>query len=252
MEELENSILSFKSVTLKELDSVELQNRVDTKYILTKAQLVELLQGIRAEQRILEINSSRIFNYQTIYFDTKDFQFYKDHHNGCVNRVKVRSREYLDSHLCFYEIKRKLFGTRTDKQRLRINEIYHEIPLKDYHLIQYKRLAGKPIEKKISNYFKRITLTNINFNERITIDFDIRFDNGSRQVELANLVVVEVKQSKSNVLSNTIQALKNMHVHDSSFSKYAIGVSLLEPSIKHNNFKPLLLQINKIKQNAGR
>jgi hypothetical protein len=240
----------FESVTLKQLDSVKLQNRMDTKYILSKAQLVLLLEGIKEEQFVLEIDNTRVFNYKTIYFDTPDFQFYKDHHNGCVNRIKVRSREYVESNLSFYEIKRKLFGIRTDKQRKIIPAIYHEVPLEDYNLIQYKRLNNKPIEKKLTNDFKRITLTNKKFTERITIDLEIGFDNGKKQIQLSELVVIEVKQGKADVFSNTIQMLKKLRVHESSFSKYVIGVSLLEENIKHNNFKPILLKLNKIENHA--
>jgi hypothetical protein len=240
----------FESVTLKQLDSVKLQNRMDTKYILSKAQLALLLEGIKEEQFVLEIDNTRVFNYKTIYFDTPDFQFYKDHHNGCVNRVKVRSREYVESNLSFYEIKRKLFGTRTDKQRKIIPAIYQEVPLADYNLIQYKRLNNKPIEKKLTNHFKRITLTNKKFTERITIDLEIGFDNGKKQIQLSELVVIEVKQGKADVFSNTIQMLKKLRVHESSFSKYVIGVSLLEENIKHNNFKPILLKLNKIENHA--
>ena len=240
----------FESVTLKQLDSVKLQNRMDTKYILSKAQLALLLEGIKEEQFVLEIDNTRVFNYKTIYFDTPDFQFYKDHHNGCVNRIKVRSREYVESNLSFYEIKRKLFGIRTDKQRKIIPAIYHEVPLEDYNLIQYKRLNNKPIEKKLTNDFKRITLTNKKFTERITIDLEIGFDNGKKQIQLSELVVIEVKQGKADVFSNTIQMLKKLRVHESSFSKYVIGVSLLEENIKHNNFKPILLKLNKIENHA--
>jgi hypothetical protein len=223
---------------------------MDTKYILSKAQLVLLLEGIKEEQFVLEIDNTRVFNYKTIYFDTPDFQFYKDHHNGCVNRIKVRSREYVESNLSFYEIKRKLFGIRTDKQRKIIPAIYHEVPLEDYNLIQYKRLNNKPIEKKLTNHFKRITLTNKKFTERITIDLEIGFDNGKKQIQLSELVVIEVKQGKADVFSNTIQMLKKLRVHESSFSKYVIGVSLLEENIKHNNFKPILLKLNKIENHA--
>jgi hypothetical protein len=240
----------FESVTLKQLDSVKLQNRMDTKYILSKAQLVLLLEGIKDDQFVLEIDNNRVFNYKTIYFDTPDFQFYRDHHNGCMNRIKVRSREYVESKLSFYEIKRKLFGTRTDKQRKIIPAIYDEVPLADYNLIQYKRLNNKPIEKKLSNNFKRITLTNKKFTERITIDLEIEFDNGKKQIHLPELVVIEVKQGKTDVFSNTIQMLKKLRVHESSFSKYVIGVSLLEENIKHNNFKPILLKLNKIENYA--
>ncbi|KXK43000.1 MAG: VTC domain protein [Bacteroidetes bacterium OLB11] len=176
-DKIQECIQSFESVSLKQLDSVQLQNRIDTKYILTKAELLQLLEGIKEEQFVLEIDNVRIFNYQTIYFDTANYQFYKDHHNGCVNRVKVRSREYIESNLCFYEIKRKLYGTRTDKQRKKVNEIYHSVPEDDYNLIEYKRLHNRPIEKKITNYFKRITLTNKKFTERITIDLEINFEN---------------------------------------------------------------------------
>lgn len=250
MQSVIEQLNKFESVTLKQLDSVKLQNRMDTKYILSKAQLALLLEGIIEEQFVLEIDNTRVFNYKTIYFDTPDFQFYKDHHNGCVNRIKVRSREYVESKLSFYEIKRKLFGTRTDKQRKIIPAIYQEVPLADYNLIQYKRLNNKPIEKKLTNHFKRITLTNKKFTERITIDLEIGFDNGKKQIQLSELVVIEVKQGKADVFSNTIQMLKKLRVHESSFSKYVIGVSLLEETIKHNNFKPILLKLNKIENYA--
>jgi len=250
MQSVIEQLNKFESVTLKQLDSVKLQNRMETKYILSKAQLALLLEGIKEEQLVLEIDNTRVFNYKTIYFDTPDFQFYKDHHNGCVNRIKVRSREYVESKLSFYEIKRKLFGTRTDKQRKKIPAIYQEVTLADYNLIQYKRLNNKPIEKKLTNHFKRITLTNKKFTERITIDLEIEFDNGKKQTHLSELVVIEVKQGKSDVFSKTIQMLKKLRVHESSFSKYVIGVSLLEENIKHNNFKPILLKLNKIENHA--
>lgn len=252
MQKILQQLNQFESVSLEQLDSVKLQNRIDTKYIMSKAQLVELLNGIKDDQYVLQIDNVRIFTYRTIYFDTKDFQFYKDHHNGCVNRIKVRSREYIESKLSFYEIKRKLYGTRTDKQRKIIPNLYHDVPSDDYNLIQYKRLKNQPIEKKLTNNFKRITLTNKKFTERITIDLDITLENGNKKIELPELVVVEVKQGKSDVFSNTVQVLKKLHVHQSSFSKYAIGVSLLEDEVKHNNFKPILLKLNKINNYAGR
>jgi len=246
MQDIQDCINSFETVTLKQLDSVELQNRIDTKYILTRNELLLLLQGIKAEQFALEIQGNRIFNYQTVYFDTEDYQFYKDHHNGFVNRVKVRSREYLESNLCFYEIKRKVYGTRTDKQRKRIPSIYYAVPPEDYMMIEYKRLRNQPIVQKMTNFFKRITLTNKKFTERITIDLDIHFDNGVSKIALPNLAVIEVKQGKSDVFSNTIQVLKKLRIRETSFSKYAVGVALLEKNVKHNNFKHILLKLNKI------
>ena len=248
MQNILDSLNRFESVSLKQLDSVRLQNRIDSKYMLTRTQLAQVLEGIRENQYVLEIDGTRIFTYQTVYFDTSDFQFYRDHHNGCINRVKVRCREYLESHLIFYEIKRKLFGTRTDKQRMVVDTLYEEIPVEKYSLIEYKRLAGKPIEKKLTNRFQRITLTNKAFTERITIDLNIELYNDREHVSLPEIAVIEVKQGKTDSFSNTVQVLKSLGIRPSSFSKYAIGISLLEPDLKHNNFKPILLKIDKLKQ----
>ncbi len=246
MNNIEHILNGFNAVSLEELDRVKLQNRIDSKFIMSEAELALVLEGIRNEQFVLEIENKRLFEYKTIYFDTPDFQFFKDHHNGCINRVKVRCREYVDSHLCFYEIKRKLYGTRTDKQRKIIAELFNEVPDAEYDLIEYKRLQNKPIEKKLTNSFKRITLTNTDFTERITIDLGIQFSNGKLSMPLEDVVVIEVKQGKSNHFSNTIQVLKSLGIRPSSFSKYAIGVSLLYPEIKHNNFNPILRSINKL------
>lgn len=246
MNNIEHILNRFNAVSLEELDRVKLQNRIDYKFIMSEAELALVLEGIRNDQFVLEIDDKRLFEYKTIYFDTPDFQFFKDHHNGCINRVKVRCREYVDSHLCFYEIKRKLYGTRTDKQRKIISELFNEVPDAEYDLIEYKRLQNKPIEKKLTNSFKRITLTNTDFTERITIDLGIQFSNGITSMPLEDVVVIEVKQGKSNHFSNTIQVLKSLGIRPSGFSKYAIGVSLLYPEIKHNNFNPILRSINKL------
>ena len=56
---------------------------------------------------ILEIEGHRIFTYDNNYFDTKDLQFYFNHHNGYVHRIKVRSRKYVETNTSFFEIKRK-------------------------------------------------------------------------------------------------------------------------------------------------
>jgi hypothetical protein len=248
MQQIQEILDTFESVSLQDLDTVMLQNRIDTKYILTIQELEQVLREIQKNQKVLEIDDTRLFTYKTVYFDTPDFRFYKDHHNGCINRVKVRCREYVESHLVMYEIKRKLFGTRTDKQRKVIAQLPEQIPQEDYALIGYKRLNAQPIEKKMTNEFRRITLTNKEFTERITIDLDIRLSNEHETIHLPEIAVIEVKQGKTDVFSHTIQVLKKFGIRESSFSKYAIGTALLEKTLKHNAFKPILLKIEKLKK----
>lgn len=248
MQQILQILNTFESVSLQDLDAVKLQNRIDTKYMLTIQELEKVLHEIQKNQKVLEIDNTRLFTYKTVYFDTPDFRFYKDHHNGCINRVKVRCREYVDSHLVMYEIKRKLFGTRTDKQRKVIAQLPEQISQEDYALIGYKRLNAQPVEKKMTNEFRRITLTNKEFTERITIDLDIRLSNEHETIHLPEIAVIEVKQGKTDVFSHTIQVLKKFGIRESSFSKYAIGTALLEKTLKHNAFKPILLKIEKLKK----
>ncbi len=58
MQRVIEQLKTFEPVTLKQLDSVKLQNRIDTKYIMSKAQLVELLKGIKEDQYVLEIEGN--------------------------------------------------------------------------------------------------------------------------------------------------------------------------------------------------
>lgn len=234
---------SWNTVSLQELESVALTRRMDTKFVLSVEQLFTLLDQIEVDHKILEIQDRRIFHYNTVYFDTPDFQFYIDHHNGYIHRMKVRLREYLDSGLKFYEIKRKLPGDQTDKTRVVIDQMGEALTEEQYQLINYKRLANRPLEKKISNSFKRMTFTHVNMQERITIDTDIQFYEGEKSISLPNIVILELKQPRYDVTSPLVQMLKKMRIYPGSFSKYATGIAMLDLHHKQNQFKSQLLKI---------
>jgi hypothetical protein len=246
MSSLQDAINSFESIGLDQLNEVSLLNRVDSKYILPAKDLPELLLQLCPEQYILQIDKQRRFEYLTHYFDTDDFAFYKHHHNGYVNRLKVRTRSYIDSQLNFFEIKHKERGTRTNKIRKEMAVHLDELSDEEYDMIVNKRYNGEKLELKMSNSFHRITLCNKGFTERITIDTDIRFYNEEQIIKIPYLSIIEVKQSKSDFYSHTTQVLKNNMIRQSSFSKYAIGIAMLEKRIKKNKFKPTLLQLKKI------
>lgn len=233
-----SEILSnWDTVSLQELESVALTRRIDTKFVLRVDQLLDLLELIKHDHKVLEIGDRRIFNYSTIYFDTPDFQFYKDHHNGYLHRMKVRKREYLDSGLKFYEIKKKLPGDQTDKTRLVIDAMDESLSEEQYLMVDYKKLNQRPLEKKLSNYFKRITLTHVNMQERITIDTDVNFYTDENKIHLPNIVILELKQPRYDVASPLVQTLKKMRIYPGSFSKYATGVVMLDLHQKQNQFK---------------
>ena len=98
---------SFDPISLKEMDGVKLMNRKDTKFIFNEEILPELLEALKDNYNILEISKKRESQYKTMYFDTDDFKFYIQHHNGKLNRHKVRYRQYADVGTTYLEVKFK-------------------------------------------------------------------------------------------------------------------------------------------------
>ena len=97
----------FEPISLNEMEHVSLLKRVDTKYLLSTMHLSGILAYLTESYRILSVNHVRVNRYETLYFDTPNFMFYFKHHNGQLNRHKIRCRRYVSSDLSFLEIKHK-------------------------------------------------------------------------------------------------------------------------------------------------
>lgn len=238
---------AMDTVSLTELDGVALLNRIDSKYVLNKQQLKHILPVIEQHYKVLQIESDKIFTYENNYFDTKDLQFYYDHHNGYVNRMKVRSRKYVETNTSFFEIKRKQHIDRTSKIREEIDGLITSIDETKKATVQ--ELSRKPIADLnliLNNSFNRITFVNKEQSERITLDFNIHFSDECSQKQFSDLYVLEIKQSKSNGRSIITDLLKKNNIREQSFSKYIFGVIALKENVRMNNFLPLIKKINKL------
>lgn len=95
-----------------------LQTRFDRKYLLPLAEIPHLIAGLDRTDQVLEIDGRRSFRYESIYFDTADLISFRLTARRRRRRFKIRTRTYLDSGLCWLEVKTE--GTRggTVKQRL--------------------------------------------------------------------------------------------------------------------------------------
>ena len=238
---------AMETVSLAELDSVALLNRIDNKYVLNKQQLELILPVIQQNYSVLLIGNDKIFTYENNYFDTKDFQFYYDHHNGYTNRMKVRSRKYIETNTSFFEIKKKENIDRTSKTREKVDQLIAEIDENKKEAIQ--QLSRKPIADlmlTLNNKFNRITFVNNEQTERMTLDFNIHFSDDLNQKDFSDFYVVEIKQSKSNGRSVVTEVLKKNNIREQSFSKYIFGIIALKDNVRMNNFLPLIKKINKL------
>ncbi|GGP60013.1 polyphosphate polymerase domain-containing protein [Shewanella saliphila] len=248
---IEQLLSTFDSHNLDDLQHANLQNRVDSKFILPLAFLPHLLEAARHHYSVLEINGKRTSNYFNQYFDTQEMSFYKDHHNGKLNRFKVRKRTYLDTKTQYLEVKFKNNHKRTIKSRIRCNENVH-LDDNNHSFIQ-QHLGYDLTQLSVSQQggYQRIALANEALPERLTIDFNLWYQSsaGEERIDLNGFFIVELKQQKHSKRSPFYQLLPQHYFTPTPFSKYCIGCVLLrQQAIKYNRFKPILMKLSSLNQ----
>ncbi|MCK7535492.1 MAG: polyphosphate polymerase domain-containing protein [Marinilabiliales bacterium] len=231
------------------MTDVRYMNRVDTKYIFSVSKLPLLLQNVHQLYQALEIDQQREFRYKTVYFDTPDLLFYTQHVTGKLNRTKVRIRTYETNGLTFLEVKQKSNKGRTSKSRMEKEpgDMNHIRQSREFltELISSSATSLKPV---INTGFTRITLVNLLKAERITIDYNITWNNlKGDHLEMPFLAIAEIKSEKSTSLSPFFQQLKHLGIRSTGFSKYAMGMALVNGALKQNDLKPKFLLLNRIR-----
>lgn len=240
-----NSILNqFETIPLKETEALQLSDRIESKYVFNSSLLLGVLEEAKPNYKIVENNGVKMNSYLSEYYDTPDFQLYISHHNGKLNRYKVRRRCYVNDHVNYLEIKERTNTGRTIKKRFRLkgDEVTAEelANLKSYLPSEFQNLF--PVVKIIYN---RITLVNKTFSERITIDHNINANYNNKLFSFKNLVIAEIKQ-KDQENSAFAQILINKGLNKTAFSKYCFAISNLVEGIRTNNFKQTNSIINKL------
>jgi hypothetical protein len=237
----------FEPIGLAQMDAVALLDRTDTKYVMQSSQLYTALAALSADYQVLAIDDVRMHPYRTLYFDTDDFALYMRHHAGREHRFKVRSRQYVDSHRSYLEVKIKTNKDRTSKKRIETGDLVTGwTPEIGLFVDACVPLNTYPLEPKLWNSFVRVTLVSKHEPERLTLDLDLRFDDGRQSIDLPGVAIAEVKQEGINRSSDFVRQMRTMAIHASGFSKYCIGTALLYPTVKHNNFKDQLRLVGKL------
>lgn len=224
-------------------------NRVDVKYVVKKQLLPNLLLSLVNTYRIVQINDKCILQYDTLYYDDEKKSNFLAHQNKKRNRYKLRARHYLDTNTRFFEVKFKNNQGRTFKKRIaidQVNETQLNQPELGYLQTNYN-LKGTNLIAQMWVKYGRITLVHKTQQERITIDLNLTFANKNQTKSYPQLAIIEVKQDKLD-RSPMIDLLKKHHQKPGSMSKYCWAICDLYPETKQNNFKPKLLQINKLLQ----
>ena len=240
------NLSSFDKISLDEMNGVSLMKRVDTKFILSESQLLKVFSKIQKDYKVLEIDNERLMQYSTLYFDTQNKKCFKEHHNGKLNRYKIRMRKYLVSDICFLEVKKKNNLGITNKTRRQIKDFETILSSDSKEFIYNSQINDLLLEPALYNNFNRITLVNKNYPERVTIDTNLSFKSANKEKIFDNLVVIEIKQEGKRLNTVMNKALKLMSILPTNFSKYCLGITNTFDNIKSNRFKEINLKINKL------
>lgn len=244
---LEDAVADREPISLEEVVSeAALQTRVDKKFLLTPEQFTQLSERLGKKFKIMQIDARRTFRYESVYFDTEDFDQYRAHRQGRRRRYKVRSRTYTDTGLSMFEIKTKGLRGATVKHRIQ-QRLNHAGELTDDNLeflstvldSEYGQQVPE-LQPVLESAYTRATFVNPVDSERLTCDVELEYANDQRRISGPDLIVVETKSADGRGASD--RALADLGIREVSMSKYCIGVALLNPQLPANRWSRLLQQ----------
>jgi hypothetical protein len=244
---------AFDTISLEDLNKyAALLDREENKYLVATDQFIKLMSDLKQAFYVLEIEKQTVFSYKSMYFDSTDLIGYTYHNQGRTKRrFKIRTREYIDSGLCFFEVKLKNKRGGTIKKRIPYTtDNYGAITnealrfLRDTYESTYGQLFSYDISPQVEVSYSRITLVAKNSPERVTIDFNLSFSGHDKTTPVRPLIIVETKSSTGRGIADTI--FRKHGIKSRSCSKYCLGANLLDHNVKYNNFKPLLKLYNNL------
>lgn len=204
------------------------EQRQESKYIISIRNVEELLLELSNNYPVFCFDNHLIQSYENRYFDDQHLTAYHHHHQGRYPRLKFRLRKYNSTNVVFKEIKRKQQANSVVKER--------ESAAWDY---QWEDKVAS-----LENSYVRICFVDNTNDERITLDFNLNCRYQSKSLDLSHLVVIELKQKQAKK-SPLYSLLLKHKVKQVRFSKYALGMAMLDPQLKRNNFRSTIKLIEK-------
>ena len=243
------------TITLAELNSeASLLTRIDRKYLVPPGATQEVVNHLAPRAQVLQIDGLRHFRYASTYFDTPGLDAYFLAARKRRRRYKIRTRTYLDSGLCFLEVKTNGSREATVKDRFKYDPDDADRVTPDGRLFVIERLVESgtcsPDEARtiadalvpvMDSTYSRTTLHLPHDEARATFDTQLTWDlfgpDGKRLgqgVSVDHLNVVETKNPST--ASPTDRLLWHQGHRPARISKYATGMALLHPELPANRW----------------
>ena len=228
-----NALAHLAPISLAELtEKADLQTRVDRKYVLPLADVQALLPQLEPGTRVLDIDGERLFRYRSVYFDTPDLVSFRLAAHRRRRRFKIRTRTYLDSALCWLEVKTEGYRGGTIKNRLPYEFCEQDTVTPGRWFVEsvLGDCEGLTFVPTLVTRYRRNTLYIPADGSRATIDIDLSWsDAADRQLYLPHVVVVETKTgSAASPIDRLLWAAGH---RPATISKYATGLAALRPEL---------------------
>ncbi len=236
---------AFTPTSLEELDiRAGLQTRFERKYLLPVDQLAALLDRMVDQAHVLEIGGHRSFGYLSVYFDSPELMCYRAAAQRRGRRFKIRTRTYVDSNLCFLEVKTKSRNGETIKLRNPHSPSDYEhfsTGGKDYvlqvlgerelgHRVALSRALLDRFEPSLGTSYVRTTFLLPGDDSRATIDTGLELELPTGQhTSLTRYAVVETKTAgRPSLVDRSLWASGHRPL---KVSKYALGLASMRPDL---------------------
>ena len=230
-------------VSLAELNAAAaLQTRVDRKYVVSLDLAGRLLATAGTDMLVLEMDGSRSFAYDSVYFDTAGLDSYLLAAHGRRRRYKIRTRTYLDSSMGFLEVKTEGSREATVKERIPYRpEDRSRLTAEGMEYIRETLTASggsvprAPLGPVLETRYHRTTLYLPGSGSRATIDTGVTWRRpGHQPWVLHGSVIIETKSgSAAGPLDRHLWA---SGVRPSRISKFATGMAALRPELPANRW----------------
>jgi hypothetical protein len=229
------------------LNNRALLTRRDWKFIMPVSEVADYIEGLRDTHAVLLAEGKSLARYRTQYFDTPDLLYFHDHRRGRRRRQKVRVRHYLDREISMLEVKSRVRSGRTVKQRLTRPWQSEEIDASGSDFIG-GHTANYEHQPTVRSIFRRLSLLGLETQERLTIDLGIRLELNEAFFKFHNVAILEVKGRDIQSASAALSRAKHIGLRQGSFSKYCVGMSLLDKDLRSNVFRPILRTLNRMEE----
>lgn len=236
----------FAPVGLAELqERASLQTRVDRKYLLPADEVDALLAALRDDVRVLDVDGERRFAYESVYFDTPGLDCYLAAAHRRRRRFKVRTRTYVDSAQCWFEVKTR--GPRGTTVKSRVPHALDErwVPSLAFtaETLDAPADALPDLAPTLVSAYDRATLHvpgDDGRDSRATVDTRLRWTDAAtgRTRDLAALAVVETKTGATP--SDVDRLLWRRGHRPVRLSKYGTGMAALDPHLPATPWRRVL------------